>query len=161
MRLVIIIVVALLLLGGGGAGAYFYFQHPAEASVGETDEHQDAKEAEKGHGDEGEPAAAFVEMDPLILPIIGAKGATQTVSLVIVLEVADEAKAEEVKHLTPRLKDAYIQNMYGMLSRKNALQDGMIQVGPLKERLNKISKQVLGDDVVHDVLLQVVQQRPI
>ena len=38
---------------------------------------------------------------------------------------------------------------------------GIIQVGKLKKRLNKVSEKVLGEDVVHDVLLQVVQQRPI
>ncbi len=159
--MIIIIAVALLLLGGGGAGAYLYFQHPAEASVGETEEHADAKETKKGgHGEEGE-AASFVEMDPLILPIVGAKGLSQTVSLVIVLEVSDEKNAELVKHLSPRLKDAYIQDMYGVLSRKNAMPDGVIQIAPLKERLGRISKEVLGEGIVNDVLLQVVQQRPI
>ena len=160
MRLVLIIGVALLILGGGGAGAYFYFMHPAEASVGDTAEHKDASEAGKEHGKEGE-AAVFVEMDPLILPIVGARGATQTISLVIVLEVASEKDKETVKNLIPRLKDAYIQNMYGVLSRRNAMPDGMLQIAPLKERLNRISKQVLGEGVVNDVLLQVVQQRPI
>lgn len=153
MRLVIIIALALIMLGGGGAGAYFLFMKPAEASVGETAEHKEAKEEEKK-----EPGA-FVEMDPLILPIIGARGITQTVSVVIVLEVKDETKVEEVKHMSPRLKDAYIQDMYGVLSKKNSMPNGVLQVGPLKERLHKISQNVLGEDVVNDVLLQVVQQR--
>ena len=34
-------------------------------------------------------------------------------------------------------------------------------IAALKARLNKISTEVLGDDKVNDVLLQVVQQRPI
>ncbi len=153
MRFVIIIVIALLFLGGGGAGAYFFLMKPAEASVGETAEHKEAKEEKKA-----EPGA-FVEMDPLILPIIGSRGISQTVSVVIVLEVADETKVEEVKHMSPRLKDAYIQDMYGVLSKKNAMPDGVLQVGMLKERLHKISKSVLGDEVVKNVLLQVVQQR--
>ena len=49
-----------------------------------------------------------------------------------------------------------------MLNRHAALKGGVIQVGIIKKRLNKISDRVMGDeDVVQDVLLQVVQQRPI
>lgn len=158
MRMVIIGVLALLVLGGGGAGAYFFFMKPAEASAGpeaKAEEH-----AKKGE-DHAAPAVEFVELDPLLLPIIDEKGVTQTVSLVISLEVSDVAKAEEVKKLAPRLTDAYIQDMYGVLNRHVALKGGVIQVSTIKARLNKISKEVLGEDMVNDVLLQVVQQRPI
>lgn len=154
MRLVIIVVLALLVLGGGGAGAYFFFMKPAEASVGKTEEHKEAKEDKKS-----DEATAFVKMDPLILPIIGARGISQSVTLVVALEVADDAKAEEVKHVLPRLKDAYIQDMYGVLSKQNAMPQGVLQVGMIKERLQKISQTVLGDDTIKNVLLQVVQQR--
>ncbi len=156
MRILMIIIVALVLVSGAGAGAFFYFHQSAEASVGKTDEHAAKKEEKKVNTD------AFVEMDPLILPVIGNHGVSQTVSFVIVLEVEDEKTADIVKHLTPRLKDAYIQDMYGVLSRKNVMSpDGTINVGMVKERLGKVSQTVLGDDMVKDVLLQVVQQHPI
>ena len=155
MRIAIIAVIALLLLGGGGAGAYFFLLHPAEASVGKTPEHQEAKEEKEVNKE------LFVTLDPLILPIIGSHGVSQTVSLVIVIEVADEKQAEIVKTLTPRLKDAYIQDMYGVLSRKNVMPNGTLDVGMIKERLNHISRDVLGEGVVKDVLLQVVQQHPV
>lgn len=164
MRMMIIAVVALLVLGGGGAGAYYYFQQPAEASSGE--EHTDAAtgkdKSDKKHAKAGEhETTQFVELDPLILPILGNDGVNQTVSLVIALEVADEKAAAIVEHMSPKLKDAYIQDMYGMLNQHAALKGGVLQVSELKSRLNKISTDVLGEDVVHDVLLQVVQQRPI
>jgi hypothetical protein len=47
-----------------------------------------------------------------------------------------------------------------MLNKQEALQGGVLQVGMVKEKLAAISNQVLGDDVVADVLLDVVQQRP-
>lgn len=160
MRLVIIGVIAVLLLGGGGAGAYFFFMKPAEASSGDAaaDPHKSAKKEKGGHE---APAVEFVELDPLLLPIVDETGVTQTVSMVISLEVSDAAKAEEVKKLAPRLKDAYIQDMYGVLNRHAALKGGVIQVSTIKARLNKVSTEVLGADMVNDVLLQVVQQRPI
>lgn len=165
MRLVLFIVIALLVLGGGGAGAYFYFSQTAEASAGPDagDDHDLAKKDEKHakKGGHGEEEVVFVEMDPLILPIVDNSGVTQVVSLVIALEVPNKEMAKEVETLTPRLKDAYIQDMYGVLNKYAAMKGGVIQVSMIKERLNKITHDVMGEDRVNDVLLQVVQQRPI
>ena len=156
MRLVMIIILALVILGGGGAGAYFFLLKPAEASVGDTADHTEAKEAKSGHSE----TATFVELNPLILPIVDEKGVSQVVNLVVSLEVNDPVEAEKVKHLAPRLTDAYIRDMYGVLSKKSAMTDGVLQVGMLKDRLNKVSTEVVGEGVINDVLLQVVQQRP-
>lgn len=145
---------ALVLLGGGGAGAYFYFQKPAEAAGGEH-----AKAAAKPKKDSHAHSAVFVQMDPLILPVIGNNGVSQVLSLVIVLETSDEKYRAEIQSMAPRLKDAFIQDMYGVLSHSAMMQDGVLQVGILKDRLHKISNHVMGDGKVDQVLLQVVQQR--
>ncbi len=161
MKMAIIALVAILMLGAGAAGAYFYFDKPAEAAAGPMDELAKAEhEAKVEEAAEGAVALEqFVQLDPLTLPVIGERGITQTISIVISLEVADEAAAAEVKRLSPRLQDAYIQDMYGALNRKTAMENGVLQVGPIKERLNKISARVLGENVVNDVLLQIVSQR--
>lgn len=157
MKPVLLALVALILLGGGGAGAYFYFKQPAIAATGE---HAEAAKA-KDHGKKGghDAVSSFVQLDPLILPIINKDGVSQVISLVVVIETDEVGKAE-VEHLSPRLKDAFIQDMYGVLSSDTVMRDGVIQVAPVKERLHKVSTHVLGDGVAKDVLLQVVQQRP-
>lgn len=166
MRLAIIAVVALLVLGGGGAAAYFFFLQPAEASISEdgAEDHganaEHAKKDKKKEGGHGS-GTEFVELDPLILPIVDNEGVNQVVSLVIALEVGNAEDAAQVTHMAPKLKDAYIQDMYGVLNRHAAMKGGVIQVGDIKKRLSKISNEIMGEDVVHDVLLQVVQQRPI
>lgn len=164
MKKIMIMLVALLLIGGGGAGAYFYFMKPAEAAQteGDHDAKAEKKSAKKEKHKGDKEHVEFVELDPLILPIIDENGVVQTVSLVIAIEVSAPENAGKVNTLAPRLKDAYIQEMYGVLNKQAALnKDGIIQVNMLKERLNKISVKVLGEDVVDDVLLQVVQQRPV
>lgn len=103
----------------------------------------------------------YVEMSPLMVPVIDSYGVNQVVSLVVSIEVDGVSDADKVKAMKPRLTDAYIQNMYGAMSESVALKDGMIQVGIIKERLNEITGDVLGDDIHAEVLLQVVQQRPI
>ena len=156
---------ALLLMGAGGAGGYFYFQQTAVASYGVED--MDARAAKKAEKEAAKSAAEkaknlrFVEMDPIILPIIDKTGVTQVVTLVVSLEVVGEKNAEYVLQLAPRLKDAYIQDMYGVLNRKASMEGGIIKVEKLKERLNRISSRVLGEGKLNDVLLQVVNQRPI
>ena len=158
MKKVLLGLLALGLIGGGGAGVYVYFMKPAEAAVTEDGQHKKAKK-EKSH--KNNEHFEFVELDPLVLPIIDEDGVNQVVSMVIAIEVADANSATTVKNLSPRLKDAFIQDMYGVLNKHAALKGGVIQVNMIKSRLNKISHKVLGEDVVQDVLLQVVQQRPI
>lgn len=163
MKLVIIGLVALVILGGGGAGAYFYFSKTAEAALveGEVKPGEDKHKKDDKHADkEGHPAI-FVQIDPLVLPIIDHDGVSQVISLVIMVEVADEESAAKVKSLSPRLKDAFIQDMYGVLNKPSHSENGLVQVADIKKRLNDISQRVMGEDVVQDVLLQVVEQRPL
>lgn len=166
MKLVIMAILAMLVLGGGGAGAYYYFfsaQAEAAAAHG-GDEAQAAAEAaaKEGHG-EADPAAKpeYVQMDPLILPVVNAQGVTQVISLVITIEVPDSGAAEKVTARIPRLKDAYIQDLYGALGRQASTAGGIVDVGAIKQRLNAVTHRVMGEGVAGDVLLQVVQQRPI
>lgn len=162
MKLVIIGVIAVLLLGGGAAGAYFYFGKPAVASGGPMDEAaKAAHEAKLAEAAAVPETQEFVQLDPLIFPVIGETGVTQTVSLVVSIEVGSKEAAAEVERLSPRLKDAFIQDMYGALNRKDSMEKGVLKVAPLKARLNRVSVKVLGEEMVKDVLLQVVQQRRI
>jgi len=146
---------AIAIIGGGGAGAYFYFKNPALAAVGPDGEPVKAAKAKPEPG--AEPK--YVHLDPLTLPVIDDNGVSSNVSIVVDLEVMDQKNADMIKKQMPRLIDAYIQDMYGVLNKRAALKGGVVQVGMVKERLNAITKRVLGDDMVEDVLLQVVSQR--
>lgn len=117
-----------------------------------------AMAAEEKHA-EGVDDIQFVELNPLILPIISKHGATQMVSLVVSVEVDSIDKAEQVKKYSPRLTDAYLTDLYSTFSYQAALNGGEIPITYLKERLNKVSEKVLGHDVISDVLLQVMQKR--
>ena len=103
----------------------------------------------------------YVKMQPLMVPVIDSYGVSQVVSLVVSLEVDGVFEADKVKAMSPRLTDAYIQNMYGAMSESSGIKNGVIQVGYIKKRLSKITDEVLGDDLHAEVLIQLVQQRPI
>lgn len=165
MRMIIIAIAALVVLGGGGAGAYYYFSQQADASAGSEvgENHEEIQKAEKEKKKEHNKGGyvELVELDPLVLPIVDNNGVSQTVSMVIALEVWSAEDAGTVAMMFPKLKSAYIQDMYGMLSRHATLKGGVIQVSDIKRRLSRISDDVLGEDVVSEVLVQVVQQRAI
>ena len=165
MKYISILLLAIILIGAGGTGGYFFFQKQAVASLGaenaqavaaklKRDKHAKATKAEAAN-------LRFVEMKPIVLPIIDADGVSQVVTLIVSLEVSGDDNEKYVMALTPRLKDAFIQDMYGMLNRKASMDGGVVKVDHLKNRLNKVSAKVLGERKVNDVLLQVVNQRPI
>ncbi len=118
-----------------------------------------------GHAAEKEAAdtgvGEFVKLDPLMLPIVDEDGVQQVLSMVVAIEVDGVSNADKVKSMRPRLADAYIENMYGMLNKHSALKDGVLQVKMIKERLNEITHTIVGDEIEAKVLIQMVQQRPI
>lgn len=150
MKRLMCVALSIALMAGIGFGAIKLLNKPAEAAEKET------KTAE-GEG----PIVEFVEMKPLVLPIVDQNGVSQVVSLVVSLEAATPEVKAEIEKYQPRLLDAFIQDMYGALSRQAAMEGGMVRVGYIKSRLNRVTAEVLGKDKVKDVLLQVVQQRPV
>lgn len=161
MKKIVMMLFALLLVGGGGAGAYFYFNKPAEAAIDPKDLEKGAKkELSDKEKTEADAKVSFVKMDPLTLPVVGKNGVVQIINISVTLEVSNPEVAKEIEKFTPRLKDAYIQDMYGSLSNNTAMDvSGVVEVNKIKARLNKITTKIIGPDKVNDVLLQAVQQR--
>lgn len=106
------------------------------------------------------PDFEYLEMKPLTLPVITDQGLTQQVSLIVSLEVPYGKKAE-VENISPRLADAYLQDLYGALGGKGntMMVNNVIDIQAVKKRLSRVTYKVLKEDQVHDVLLQVLQQR--
>lgn len=106
------------------------------------------------------PEFEYMELKPLILPIITDRGLTQQVSLLVSLELP-YGKLQEVEPFSPRLADAYLQDLYGHLGSGGALIQGtVLDVPAIKQRLASVTVRIIGEERFHDVLLQVVQQRP-
>ena len=165
MKKMIMALIAILAICGAAGGGYFYFKKPPEAVASEDEASKAAKayaakkaSKEEG-GDEHDAKNEYVALDPLVLPIIDEDGISQTISVVVSIEVAGKRAADTVRDMRPKLADAYIENMYGMLNRYVALRGGVLQIGLIKEKLYEVTYQVLGKDGFEDVLLQVVEQR--
>ncbi|MCB1537499.1 MAG: flagellar basal body-associated FliL family protein, partial [Alphaproteobacteria bacterium] len=127
MKKILLPLLALLLLAGGGAGAYFYMGKSEAATTADA-----AKEAKKAEGEAGKDESVYVQMAPIVLPIIDRNGISQTISMVVSLQVEGKAEADTVKEKLPRLADAFLSDMYGTLSTKAMMQSGVIKVSELK-----------------------------
>ena len=100
-----------VLLGGGGAAAYFLGLFGGATAAGHADAAPAGAEAdhgEAGHG--GESAAggvAFVDPPDLIVNLQSAGPRLRYLKLRLSLEVADQATADAVGKLMPRVLDSF------------------------------------------------------
>lgn len=107
------------------------------------------------------PEFEYVQIDPIMLPIITSRGITQQIRLMVQIEV-EYGKKSDVEPYMPRLVDAYLQDLYGALSAGHGImKNNFVDVIQVKQRLTSVTDKVLGEDhKAHGVLLQILQQQP-
>ena len=105
----------------------------------------------------------YIELDPIMLPVIDTHGVSQVVNMVIALEVNSISLVGKAERLQPKLTDAFIQDMYGVMAKQAAVNGGVLELSVIKNRLIKVSNRILadGNNRVEDVLLQMLDQRRI
>jgi len=147
MKLIIIIgVVAVLLLGGGGA-AYFF---RAELFGGK-------------HAAEKAPIAKsanaiFVDLESVAVAIIRNQRVEKQVVLQVSLEVPDDAARLAVSQALPRIKDAFIRDLYDYFALQEPGREG-VNVEAVKKRLKRTADQVMGEGKIRAVLIQGAVER--
>jgi flagellar FliL protein len=146
MRLITLAIA--VLLPGGAIGSYVSAPHAHWLGL-------KAYAEGKGRGEKH----SFVEFNNLSLPIIYDNGLSRAVSFRVVIEVPDSQRAKVVETIKPRLTDAFIHDMYGVWNKDQAYRGGVVHIDVIKDRLNKSTLRILGDDNVNDVVLEVVDQQ--
>lgn len=103
------------------------------------------------------PDFEYLELKPLVVPVITPSGVTQQVSLIISLEIPFGMR-ETIRVKEPRLTDAYLRDLYGILGAGGLMKKGIVDAVAVKQRLVSATEKVLEPEEFKDVLLQVVQQ---
>jgi hypothetical protein len=134
---------AFFLLGGGGT--WYFLQTPSASAA--TVAVPPA------------PDPVFVDLAPLVLPVIAGNNIEQLVQITITIEVSDEGKAARVRFAKPRLADAYLQDLYGALDQRMVLDGNMLDLSRLRDALTRASIGVLGENSFSKILIQRVSQR--
>ena len=146
--IVILIVVAVLLLGGGGA-AYFF----RDSLFGGGEAQTAAKLPIKTN-----PDAQFVDLETINIAVIRNRRVEKHVVLQVSLEVANEAARATVAKALPRIKDAFIKDMYDYYAIIPPGRQG-VNVEGIKKRLKRTANAVMRDGSVKDVLIQGAIER--
>ena len=107
----------------------------------------------------GPPEPVYVDLAPMALPVIDGDKIAQVLQFTITLEVPDAEAANKITEAKPRLTDAYIQDLYGALERRQVMDGRILNVGRLRDELARISANVLGENGFKSILIQKVSQR--
>jgi hypothetical protein len=105
------------------------------------------------------PDPVFIELAPLVLPVISGDNIEQIVQSSITIECSDEGRAAKIRTAKPRLADAYLQDLYGAIDRHQVMDGKILDVSRLRDELTRSSIGVLGEDSFSKILIQRIAQR--
>ncbi len=104
-------------------------------------------------------APTYVQMRPIILPIVEGNRVTRTAGVVVVLELEKGKTEAELEPSRIRLRDAFITELYTFIDQHKESARALDAVA-VKERLQATSDRILGPGFVHEVLVQQAFERP-
>jgi len=149
MKLIVIMIVVAVLLFGGGGAAYFFrdaiFGGDGTQTAGKLPIKTDLE-------------AQFVDLETINIAVIHNRRVEKHVVLQVSLEVANEETRARVAKALPRIKDAFIKDMYDYYAIIPSNRQG-VNVEAIKKRLKRTVKTVIRDGSVKDVLIQGAIER--
>jgi flagellar basal body-associated protein FliL len=119
-----------------------------------------AENVEHGHrGKEPIPGAAvFIDMQPIVLPVIEGKNVTRQVGVLLTMELAAGHAADDVEEKRRQLTDAFITELYRIYGWRSGA-DRVVNETLVKRHLQATADRILGKGVVQAVLIrQLVEQ---
>lgn len=143
MKKIVLILVLLLVVGGGGIGTLYFLKIGPFAGEEEPPPVEEV----------GVEPLRFVEIPLMTIPIIAGDRVTTTVMVQLTLETETPENQAEIERIMPRLRDAFLSDLYGFLPRLYDKKDRM-DVSILRQRLQIIADREAGDGVIKGVLIQ-------
>jgi flagellar FliL protein len=109
--------------------------------------------------DDDKGAQNYVYLKPVMIPVMGLNGTVdQFISITVTLEFDDSATADKERAISPRIVDAYLQDLYGAVDDHKVMKGGVLDPMALKAELESSNTRILGG--IHcNVLLQNIGQR--
>jgi flagellar basal body-associated protein FliL len=146
MKLIIIAVIVVVLLAGGGGAAYVF--RADLFGDGSVDRPPIATSAD----------TLFVDLESVTIAVIRNRRIEKHVVLQVTLEVPDEEARGAVSRALPRVKDAFIKDLYDYYAVQPPGREG-INVEAIKKRLKRTADGVMGAGKVRAVLIQGAVER--
>ena len=102
----------------------------------------------------------FVDLDPIVLPVIERDRVTRQIGIMLTLELADgqsEKNIDGEKRL--RLMDAFVRELHLIYSARST-GERIVDEAVIKQRLLRSADGVLGKGVVHAILVRRLVEQP-
>jgi hypothetical protein len=149
MRMVMIIFVLLLMIAGATISALKWLE------IGPF-----APEPEVVETPVEDLPPQYIDLQPLIIPLLQENGVAATVEISVKLEALGKENAAIVKKNLPRIKDAFLKDMYSFLPRLLKDQE-RLDAFVLKRRFELIARRAVEPNgVINGVLIQSVTDQP-
>ena len=151
MKGIVLLIVGVILLLAAAGGGYFAYTKFFAAK-------EEPAEVKKPKPPPG-PPPSYVRLPPIAVPVVGADRVEQLITFVIVLRVRDVNTSDSVSGRTPRIVDTFMTTLYGAIDEGEILNGSVVDITRVKAKLQAVSDQLFGPDVVKEVLVQTVLQR--
>jgi flagellar protein FliL len=119
-----------------------------------------AEHGEQGHGGK-EPvpgAPVFIDMQPIVLPVIEGKNVTRQVGVLLTMELAEGHVVGDLEEKQRQLTDAFITELYRIYGWRSGA-DRVVNETLVKRHLQATADRILGKGIVQAVLIrQLVEQ---
>ena len=100
-----------------------------------------------------------VRIPAIEVPVVGANRVEQIITLVVVLQVEDNAAAERTSSRMPQINDALMTGLYAAIDEGLILRGELVDISAVKQTMLQIAARLLGKDMVKEVMVQTVLQR--
>lgn len=147
-RLVILLAIVLLVAGGGGAAWWFLLR---EAPVDTAAEAEAAPETEILD----RARKRFVELEPMVLPIIREGQVTLHLTIVLVVELTTPIPKIEVARQQRPLRDAILSELHAVYALRYVQEKGF-EHPIVRQRLTIASERILGSGAVKALLVRKI-----
>ncbi len=149
MKKLILVVVLVLVLGGATVGVLMWLK------IGPFAEQATADAEDGTTSTEAVPRTPpkFVDVSPLLIPIFQGDKVVGTVDIQIKLEAENEENVDKIKHLMPRLNDAFLRALYTLIPQL-LKKEQRIDLDTVKRRLQSVGNKITGPGVITNVLIQ-------
>jgi hypothetical protein len=144
-------VFVVLLGGGGGAGWWFYLREDPSDTTAEAAAAQAKDEAAK-------KMKRFIELEPIMLPIIREGQVILHVTLVTAVEMHKALAPQDIRDVTPRLRDAFISELHAIYALRYVQERGY-DLPIVRQRLVQSAQRVLGPDLLRAVTIRNLYKR--
>ena len=104
-------------------------------------------------------APSYVRLDPIFVPVIEGSQVTHEIGVRLMLQLAENQDKGDVEGKRKPLYDALFRDLYGYFQDR-VTTNGRIDQPYLKVRLLKTTARIVGPNLVKEVLIEQLFERP-